>query len=256
MFSGLFDNESMVDTVSLDTISIMHDGESRTYYFTTKKLLEGQEYTLLIHRKTDDVTVVSKTRTISKIRFLKPIGKYINLRKINIAHVEWIGLNTDIAPRINAGYFEVVAYFHYKELMPGATDTVERSMEWHIMADDEGRMYNTTNYYYNASYKPITFFEMLERDDYLKNNSPYGVQRWLEPFEFRIIIYGTELYNYHIVNNSTSAIPEMPNYSNVENGVGIMSSRITKSTFHVIEQICRKRITENYDYGFYYDPNL
>ena len=169
---------------------------------------------------------------------------------------QWAGSHHDDAPNINAGFFSLTGYFHYKELMPGATDTVDRYMEWTIGAGQAEQMQNSTYHFYSSYYTPSRFFFLLENDEYLKNNSPYGVQRWLLPFEFRLSVYGEELFEYYVANNSTSVIPEVPNYSNVENGIGMMSSRSTVSKFYVIEQVCRIRISNNYPYGFIYDPNL
>ncbi len=255
-FAGLFKDEPQPDTIMLDTISLMTDGLLKKYYFTTKKLLNNQEYTLIILRKADSVVVTSKARTICDISFIRPIGKYINFRSNVVNQVQWTGTHHPDAPNINAGSFTVIGYFHYKGLMPGATDTVERYMQWTLGSGEADSWQNTTFHYYSTYYTPSTFFYLLEKDDYLNNNSSYGVQRWLEPFEFKLFVYGEELYDYHIINNATSVIPEVPNYSNIENGVGLLSSRTTVSTFHVIEQLCRKRISEDYPYGFIYDPNL
>ena len=255
-FAGQFANELQPDTITLDTISIMTDGVLKHFYYTTTKLITNQEYTVIIFRKDDGVTVTSTAKTICDVSFIRPTGKYINFRSDIVKQIQWVGSHHPEAPNINAGSFKVIAYFHYKELMPGATDTVERYMEWYIGAGEADAWQNTTYNYYSTYYKPSRFFELLAQDEYLKENSPYGVQRWLEPFEFRIYVYGEELYDYHIINNATSVIPEVPNYSNIENGIGLFSSRTTVSSFHVIEQICRIRITANYPYGFIYDPNL
>ena len=255
-FAGQFADGNAVDTISLPTIEKNVEGEVRTFYYTTRKLIKDQEYEVLVLRKADSVLVTSKTKTVCNILFKKPLGKYINLRNINVAGIEWIGVGNEEAPKINAGFYDVYAYFHYKELMPGATDTVDRFMEWKIISDEAKNLYNNTKFVYNAFYTPVWFFTLLEKNDYLVNNSPFGVQRWLEPFEIRLYVYGEELYKYFIINNATSAIQEVPNYSNVENGIGLMSARTIVSHFYVIEQICRKRITENFPYGFVYDPNL
>lgn len=256
-FAGLFKNEPRPDTIMLDTISITTDGISKTYYYTTKKLIENQEYTIIVLRKADNVTIMSKAKTICKISIFRPTNFYgINFQPNNVSQIQWTGTGHDEAPNINAGFFSVTGYFHYKELMPGATDTVDRYMEWAIGSGQAEQLQNPSFHYYVTYYTPSMFFTLLENDSYLKNNSPYGVQRWLEPFEFRINAYGEELFEYYVANNSTSVIPEVPNYSNVENGIGLLSSRSTVSKFYVIEQICRKRISNNYPYGFIYDPNL
>ena len=255
-FAGRFANELQPDTIMLDTISIMTDGVLKHFYYTTTKLITNQEYTVIIFRKDDGVTVTSTAKTICDVSFIRPMGKYINLRSDIVNQIQWVGSHHPDAPDINAGSFTMIAYFHYKELMPGATDTVERYMQWTIGSGEADDWQNTTFNYYATFYTPSTFFYLLGHDEYLIENSPYGVQRWLEPFEFRLYVYGEELYDYHIINNATSVIPEVPNFSNVENGIGLLSARTTVSSFHVIEQICRIRISANYPYGFIYDPNL
>lgn len=256
-FAGLFKNEPQPDTIMLDTITLMTDGFPKTYYYTTKKLVENQEYTVMVLRKADSVLVTSKAKTICEMSIIKPTANYgINFQPSNVNQIQWVGIHHEDAPNINAGFFSMTGYFHYKELMPGATDTVERYMEWSIGSGQVEHMQNSTYHFYSTYYTPSRFFTLLETDDYLKNNSPHGVQRWLLPFEFRLCVYGEELFEYYVANNSTSVIPEVPNYSNVENGIGLLSARTTMSKYYVIEQICRKRISYNYPYGFIYDPNL
>ena len=255
-FVGRFAGENNIDTLRLASVEKIVDGQLKPVYYTTKKLVKNQDYSILVFRKADSVVVSTTTKTICDISYTRPIGKYINLRSNVLNRVMWVGTKHDDAPLINAGAFDVYAYFHYKELMPGATDTVRQTMTWELRSETADRMYNSTHHHYEAHYTPSTFFTLLEKDDYLNNNSPYGVQRWLEPFEFKVIVYGEELYEYHAVNTATSVMQDVPNYTHVVNGVGMMSSRTSVSTFHVIEQICRKRISENYPYGFVYDPNL
>jgi hypothetical protein len=110
--------------------------------------------------------------------------------------------------------------------------------------------------YYVITYTPSALFSLLENDEYLRNNSPLGVQRWFEKFEFRITAVGEDLYNYYLIANSSSAIQDVPNYSNIENGTGIMSSRITKSQRNKIAERTRNKIAERFPaYNFIVDPN-
>lgn len=269
-FSGVFDGDNHAQTVTLDTVSkwipydensTFYSGCRQTYYYTTKTLLEGQEYTLNIFRKTDSVNISGKSTTINTFRYKRPIStQQLTFTDVTTTTntVEWKFYDPATLYKTTAAYFEIDAYFHYKELMPGATDTVHHSIRWAIASGEADRFYtnNNNDFFYVARYAPAALYSILGSNGYLKNNSPGGVQRWFEKFEFRIEAIGDELYRYYLATNSSSAIQDVPNYTNIENGMGILSSRITKSTFHTIAQISREAIIEKFpEYGFIYDPN-
>lgn len=266
-FSGVFEGSSAVQTLTLDTISKwiqsnpeaqFYSGCRQTYYYTTQKLIEGKEYTINVLRKEDNVNISAKTTTINSFRFRKPLQnqpiKFIDVKRYTI---EWNVPDPSTMFMTTAAYFEIDTYFNFKELMPGASDTTYVSLRWPVGSDKAENLYTTSNNasYYAINYTPEAFYVFLENNVYLKNNSPVGVQRWFEPFEFRISAMGDELYNYYLITNSTSAIQDVPNYTNVENGMGIMSSRISKSSFHTINQVDRMKIQNDFPYGFIYDPN-
>lgn len=267
--SGFFENSNQTQTVMLDTVSkfVPYDENSsfysgcyQRYYYTTKRLQENKEYTLDIFRKTDSVHISATTHTIDAFKFKKPTEtqqmSFSDVPTVT-ASVEWKGFDPPYC-KINAAYFEVTAYFHYTELMPGATDTVHRSIKWGIASGEADKLYTFSNndYFYAGRYAPATLYTLLSTNKYLKENSPVGVKRWFEKFEFRVDAIGDELYNYYLITNSTSAIQDVPNYTNVENGMGLMSSRYTKSSKNTIGQLTRQKIVANYpEYGFIYDPN-
>lgn len=270
-FSGVFVGNNNVQTITLDTISkwVPYDGSTpfysgryQTYYYTTEKLKQGEEYQISITRKSDGVKITAKTETISDFSFKKPMAnEYLNLN-LKKKTIEWEVRDVTTNFMSNAAYFEVTAFFHYKELQPGATDTVHRSMRWPLASDKAENLFTSYNNssYYMITFTPDVFFTMLANDNYLKNNSPAGVQRWYEDglfcFEIRISAIGEELYNYYIVANSTSAIQDVPNFTNVENGIGIVSSRYNKSQTNRINRLTRNRIEADFpQYGFVTDPN-
>ena len=269
-FSGVFEGSNQTQTIALDTISkwipynpdaTFYSGCWQTYYYTTKKLVEGKEYTLNILRKEDNTNISVKAKTINSFQFRKPISnQIINFKDVKKGTIEWRVPDASTNFMTTAAYFEVAAYFHFTELMPGSTDTVHQSIRWPLGSDKAENLYTTSNNssYYAMNYTPEALFTVLANNVYLKENSPYGVQRWFEKFEFRISAMGEELYNYYIIANSSSAIQDVPNYTNVENGMGIMSSRVSKSSFHTISQVSRQKIVNDdatKDFGFIYDPN-
>ena len=262
-FTGVFEDSPATQTIALDTISIwipynpnstFYSGCYQTYYYTTKKLLEGKEYTLNILRKADNVTISAKAVTINSFIYQKPVATVpITFTEIttSTANVEW---KVPMAPYMStAKYFEVTGFFNYKELMPGSNDTTLHTIKWSLGSGEADNLYNTSSQlpYYVISYTPSALFTLLENDEYLKNNSPVGVQRWCEKFEFQISAIGEELYNYYLITNSTSAIQDIPNYSNVENGKGIVSSRINLPRLLNISVKTQNDIHDRFEnYGF------
>lgn len=259
--SGIFDGNNQTQTLTLDTISkwipydpnsLFYSGCYQTYYFTTQKLLEGKEYILNVLRKEDNVNITAKTTTINSFRFRKPVGNQIlNFKDVKRGTIEW---KVPEFPCIStAAYFEVTSYMHYKELMPGATDTVSRYVYWPLGSGKAENLLTTQNNdtYYTMNYTPEALFTVVRDNQYLKENSPVGVQRFFGKFEIVISAVGEELYNYYLAANSSSAIQDVPNYTNVENGVGIMSSRVSKTSLHPINILTRQEISREFpEYGF------
>lgn len=265
--TGVFEGSNQTQTVALDTISIwipydenatFYSGCYQTYYYTAKKLLEGKEYTIDILRKSDNVKVSATTKTINSFRYKKPIVYIINFKDSKKGTIEWTVPDATTNFMSTAAYFEIDAYFRFKEQMPGSTETVLKEIRWPIGSDKAENLFTTSNNqsYYVINYTPEALYTILRTNQYLIENSPVGVQRYYEDFEFRISAMGEELYNYYIITNSTSAIQDVPNYTNVDNGYGILSSRISKSSFHRINQLSRQKIEEDFpEYGFVHDPN-
>ena len=270
-FIGIFDNNTQEDTIQLDTVSkwvpydasaTFYSGCYQTYYYTTAKLHEGKTYTLRIRRNDDGEIVSAKTKTINTAHFQKPAG-YLPIAFTDYtttkAYVEWKVTDPDNNNKSTASYFEVTGYFRYKEVMPDApADTIRRSITWSMGSGQADNLYNTnTNSpYYVISYTPSSLYSILSNNEHLKNNSPAGVWRYFEKFEFRVTGIGEDLYNYYLVTNSTSAIQDIPNYTNVKNGIGIMSARGDISTKLTIREDTRKKIIDKFpNYGFVNDPN-
>lgn len=262
-FTGVFEGSTSTQTLTLDTIAkwvpydpeaVFYSGCYQTYYYVPRKLIEGAEYTIEVLRKADNVNASAKVVTINNFTFQKPpesIAITFTDVTTTTATVEW---RVPVSPfQSTASYFDVVGYFRYAELQPGATDTVYRTMKWPLGSGRAEDLYNTSQSlpYYVITYSPSQLFAYLENDNYLKNNSPYGVRRWIEKFEFDITAVGEDLYNYYLIANSSSAIQDVPNYSNVKNGAGIVSSRITKTRLVNISERTRNKIREKFpQYNF------
>jgi len=241
-----------------DPNSMFYSGCYQTYYYTTEKLVSGEKYKLVITRN-DGVVVTSEAKTIDDFGFRVPNpGSSINFTASAIQRVKWANESaTSGNPKTNAAMFEVVAYFRYDEVQPGATDTVEHEIKWTFgrrLAED---IFNSDEWLYAMPYTPNVLYNIIGNDTYLKNNSPHGVKRYIKKIRYEISAIGDELYNYMIINNSSSAIQDTPEYTNIENGMGLMSARVKHSEKYIINDVSRKKIVADFpDYGFVYDPNL
>ena len=262
-FIGYFDNSDKIDTIQLDTVSKFipynenshfYTGMRQVYYFTDRKIQLGKEYQLIVLRYSDGKISSAKIKMTNAVSFLKPYpNKKLSFRG-RLDSIVWVVNDPATNNHTTAAYFDINGYFHYKELLPGTTDTVDQVITWNMYSGLPQNMLSAYGYYL-AYYTPKSLFDILGSNKYLQDNSPYGVQRWIGKFEYCISSIGNELYNYYLINNSYSLIQDVPNYSNIENGIGLMSSRTANRSFHTIEQVTRKKICNEFNYGFIYNPN-
>lgn len=254
--------EGNTSHIKMDTVSKwipynpnaqFYSGCYQTYYYTKNKLAAGKSYKLVIERS-DGVTVSSTAKTINDFNITSPVETgQLNIDASN-GTVVWEDKSGGV--QTNASFFEVMAYFCYKEVMPGSTDTTSREIEWFLGEGQASKLFNSTDYNYSIRYKPSALYGIIENDKYLQNNSPYGVKRYIQKVRFEVTAIGEEMYNYLLINNSSSAIQDAPEYSNIENGYGLMSSRVTNSLRIVIKEVSKKKIVSEFpDYGFVYEPN-
>lgn len=262
-FIGVFDDATQPDTIQLDTISkiipynensYFYSGIRQRYYFTDRKLKKGETYKIIVNRKSDGETIWAQTKTTNTIRYIHPSA----IAKINLVSrldsVTWIVNDPSNNFHTTAAYYDVDGVFHYKELMPGSTDTTNNFILWNICSDKPANLI-MSNSSYQIYYHPNLFFDILENNNYLRENSPAGVQRWIDKFELRISSVGYELYACHLSNVGNTINIDVLDYSNIRNGRGLMSSRACDRTFNVLSSSTIYRIINNYDYGFIGESN-
>lgn len=252
-------NDSIrLDTVSrwvpYDANSLFYSGRRQVYYYTANKIFPGNDYNLVIARN-DGVVVESSIKTINTLRFTFPDKDNSVSWNRRLDSLKWEVPDLSTNHQTVAAYLKVIGVFHYKEVMPGATDTVEREISFDFKSGESGDMYNLRTQSYKVTFSPEKFYEVLKKDEYLVNNSPAGVKRFVEKFEFRISGMGQNLYEYIVANDSDISFQQPPAYSNIKNGVGLFSTRFQQSQFNKLNQVTRKKITYDYPYGFEYDPS-
>ena len=243
-----------VKTVMLDTTSVFkpydpegmfYSGVDQVLYYTTEKLLENEEYQLVITRKDGEV-VKSKVKTICNSTIKKPTY-IVSFESPITSKIEW---RSNTFNQL-AAYYEVIGYFHYKQIDPGQTDTTYHTMKWTFGSGAGESMYNSSTMNMFANYTPTAFYSRLAADANIANNTSTYTRRFVDCFEIVITSTGDELYNYILIQNSGSAIMDTPEFTNIENGVGIFSSRaVCRKKFKVNELSVNTLIREHPEWGF------
>lgn len=248
------DMPNVVSTEILDTTSIykpydpdgiFYSGRNQVLYFTTRKFKENENYQLVIERNDGEV-ITSNVRTISGSNIRTPMYT-ISFESSSTNYIKWTP--KDINER--AAFYEVTGYFHYKQLNPGETDTISYTIEWPMGSGTGDDLWNSGKREMSISYTPNSFYNRLSSDKNIMYNSPSYVQRFVEDFEIVITATGEELYDYFLIQNSNGAIQDTPEYTNIENGMGILSSRSEASrTIEVAVHTINTLISDYPEWGF------
>lgn len=241
--------EVILDTTSIfkpyDPEGLFYSGRDQVLYYTTEKLLENQEYQLYIERK-DGEKITSKVKTICGAKIRKPMNN-INFESYVTNQIEWRSNQFNQL----AAFYEVVGYFHYKQLDPGSTDTTYHKMRWFFGSGTGEELYNSNNLNMFVNYTPLSFFTKLSADANIVDNTETYTRRFVDCFEIVVTATGDELYNYILIQNSGSAIMDTPEYTNIENGVGIFSSRSVCSKKVKVNDLTINKIIRDYpEWGF------
>ena len=112
--------------------------------------------------------------------------------------------------------------FHYYEVPYDKSDTIPKYLDWYLSIQMSATILGSEEmdvYYGN------TFFSIVENN--LDKNF-VGI-RLAGKVDFIISVAGDEYNTYMEVNAPTSSIvQERPEYTNIENGIGLLSSRYQK----------------------------
>ena len=182
-------------------------------------------YKIVITNNSNE-TVWSQIHLIDdKLHVVKPIDPHdgrlptINFPNNSIAMttVEWDTVAF-------AKYYKIDADFYFWEIHSNG-DTIVRSIPWNNLRTLYSR---PDDYRLSFTVNSIAFYELLKRDIPYKDNNVEKTVLKRRPGNF--VVYfsmdGNEYYSYVSNNNMSSGLSqEIPIYSNVENGIGLVSGR-------------------------------
>jgi hypothetical protein len=248
--NGNFQNSYALDTLHIDN---KEDGifynPYQLLYFGVFEVMPEMQYKLVI--KINDKEVTANSYPVDDFSMIRPSAgaKFIQFRPGLQSNVEWE--SAEYGRR-----YEVLIRFNFKELKEGNPDTLDRKVDWFLgtfkSQDIDGGEEMATPYQNDSFYAIIS--------DPFGSGVPYAdpaeedqvTERFTDNVEFIISVAGDELNTYMEVNEpSNSIVQEKPDYTNINNGLGIFSSRFRKTR---IKEIHPETITEikNLDLKFVY----
>ncbi len=207
-----------------DTITITNKDTGIFYnpnqiiYYSALKPEVDKKYMLRILYKDIEITSEAFTFNFSMFDITTP-GFAKKIRIDNTTDPKAIIWNRkDQAPR-----YDVVIRFHFKEIHEGYADTVYRFFDWQrdkqkSLVGLEVESYYTGNTFYTALDTYVAYADAAQEDKV--------TDRYTSTIEFIVEAGGTELNTYmEVTEPSSSIIQDRPEYTNINNGIGIFSSR-------------------------------
>jgi len=212
--------------IVLDTITI-HDKDSGDFYYPNQKVYyttaafntntnsAKYKYQLVVRKNND--TVTSETNLVGGENF-KIITNSVTFtpdgndktRKINF-------LSAD-----NAAVYEMKLTFNYKEKKSNGA-VVDKQVSWSYGAMGIDDLLYEDNHY-SFTYNEASLFNYLES---AIGADTVNVERYIGSFDVFLSAGGTELYNYIQINSPSEGLSQsIPDYTNINGGYGVFSSRI------------------------------
>ena len=173
-------------------------------------------YKLVVNNTATGNTVTSETQLIGNFSISSPPGSAVNITKINPTYKITIAWNGAVYGRI----YQPAMRFYYDEVDVNNVTTT-RMLEWPLGTVKSAHTDGSDDL--EVSFDPNDFYR------FLKNNMPTASNiqfRDADHVDFVVYAGGDDLSTYMDVNApSTSVVQERPIFTNIENGVGLFSSR-------------------------------
>ena len=223
-------DNTIINEILFDTTST-YNKEPGLFYFPHQLLYKSIEhlnpasvYTLKIHNKITNKEISASTGLISDfvISIPRPSAIFEFKRSITAEkEFKW----TSAA---NGRRYQVTVRFNFKESsVPG--DTLHRSIDWVLPSVKSNGIDGLEEL--SISYQNEEFFgNCKDLIPYADAGKEAGVaSRQVERVDFIFVVLGDEINTYMEVSEpSTGVLQEKPEYTNITNGIGILSCRYSK----------------------------
>lgn len=231
-----YHNGDSLREIVLDTITI-HNKEQGVFYAPEQKLYYTTEKLKINTPKSNysyRLKVALPDRTLTtKADIVGNNGFGVQSLAVNFSK-EYFGLSRKFLfhPATNADLYQVSMAFTYLEQRTPDDDSVPRTIFWNVGSfPDDYFIYSMEVDCYAFHYLPETFYEKLT--EFIGGDTAVvGLQRFIGDYPVEVIITagGEHLKQYYDYNNASSGfVLGDPEFSLIEGGYGVFSSRMTIS---------------------------
>jgi len=223
-------NGAMTNFWYCDTTTIYNKEPGLFYYpkqilykFDAPSLYEDRTYKLSIKNKISGKLVTSETPMVRDFSITKPtMGWQASFTSVSSFEVKWE------SGKYGKRY-QLDIRFYYREVQVGTTDTSDViAVDWLFPAVKSsginGGEVLTTSFRGSAFYENLSY-KIPVKPGYhrVPGGSAYNV-------DFIFSVAGDDFNTYmEVAEPSTGIVQEKPSYTNINNGIGIFSSRYTKT---------------------------
>jgi len=218
---------NLVAVYPFDTTTI-NNKDSGIFYFPNQLLYVNDSilnpeynYKLVINNSETGKIISSETKLVNNFLVEKPFAfQSISYDAGKNSKVEWISA-------VGGKRYQVLVRFFYKETsLIDTSQSVVKFVDWKIIpgqlskSDEGGEMLK-------VSYPNDGFYSMLHTQIAVNPNVERAVPNYSIKYYF--MVAGDDLNTYIEVSQpSNSIIQEKPSFSNIENGIGLFSSRFVQ----------------------------
>jgi hypothetical protein len=220
-----WENNNLIRAYQMDTITINNKEEGTFYnpyqviYYTPYEPVTEREYHLKV--EVNSKVITAQTNLVNDFSISKPSAgsKFIMFKENTKSDIEWS----------SAKYgkrYEIVIRIKYKEVLFDSPDTVYKYVDWGMgtkkSVTDKGGEEMKVSYSNDGFYTFID--DQIPYDDLTEEANVK--ERYTNDVDFIIAVAALDFNTYMEVNEpSNSIVQERPDYSNISNGIGLLSSR-------------------------------
>ncbi len=245
-----YSNGNALRTLSFDTTTI-YNKEAGVFYAPEQVVyksafivpeIDDLEYHLEIRNKITGQIITAQTPLISDFAVESPRPmRQINFTIESPQRIKWSSAK-------NGKRYNVSVRFWFDEVMVATNDTLPRYIDWNFSSVKSNSIQGSESL--EILYVPTTFFTICKSLIPYKEIGPISENavsaRLANHVEFLFAVAGDDLNTYMEVNEPSSGIvQEKPDYTNIENGIGIFSCRYTQSTASLLFFTRLNDATEN-----------